>query len=97
MQAAVTPGLREGRRRRSAKRAAMPIVFCFVALGLTFALYAVARVALRVMERLAIDPMTLLLWFGLAEDPVEEPRSDRRRLNELLGDSVVSAPRPSPR
>lgn len=42
--------------------------------------------AVRITRRLGMEPMMVLLWLGLAEEPPHYARSDRRRLAELVGD-----------
>ena len=54
--------------------------------ALAFCVIAVASV--RIIQRLGMDPMTVLLWLGLAEEPVACPRAQRRRLHELLVDQA---------
>jgi hypothetical protein len=50
------------------------------------AFYAIVKAAIRITKRLGMDPMTVLLWLGLAEEPVAHPRAERRRLAELVAD-----------
>lgn len=68
----------------------MLLALCVAALLCTLALWTIAKVALGVLGRLGIEPMTVLLWFGLAERPDERPRSDGRRLRDLVADSPSS-------
>ena len=49
----------------------------------------VARATVRVLRRLGLDPVTVMLWLGLAERPLELPRRRRRRLGELLLDATM--------
>jgi hypothetical protein len=55
------------------------------------AMWAIARTARWIMTRLHADPMATLLWLGLAEWPIEQPRSQRQRLKHL----ILDAPPPS--
>ena len=65
----------------------MVLALCVIALLCTLTIYTVARIAMAVIARLGIDPMDILLWFGLAERPHEQPRVKDGRLGELLADS----------
>ena len=55
----------------------------------------IALIMRRICERVGLDPMEALLWFGLAERPVEVPRKHRRRLGELLADGPAPAGLPA--
>ena len=57
-----------------------------VVLVCVLAFYVIARASVRIIRRLGMDPMMVLLWLGLAEEPVACPRAERRRLHELLAD-----------
>lgn len=50
------------------------------------AFWVLAKASIRIVERLGMDPVAVLLWLGLLEEPVACPRSERRRLHELLAD-----------
>jgi hypothetical protein len=65
----------------------LPIIV--LALLCALGAWAVARGARHVTERLGADPMTMLVWFGLAEDATAQPRAQRGRL-----DGPVGRPRP---
>ena len=52
--------------------------------ALAFWLIVVASI--RITRRLGMEPMMVLLWLGLAEEPPRYARSDRRRLAELVAD-----------
>lgn len=43
----------------------------------------VLAASIRITRRLGMDPMMVLMWLGLAEEPPRTPRSNRRRLAEL--------------
>lgn len=45
--------------------------------------WVVVALSRMVMLRLGVEPMTFLLWVGLAEWPNEQPRSQRPRLGQL--------------
>jgi hypothetical protein len=70
----------------------MLLALCVAALLFTLAMYAIAKVALSIMTLLGLEPMTVLLWFGLAERPGERPRAERRRLGELFADAPSASP-----
>ena len=70
-----------------------------VALAVTLCLFAVAiaasaKVVRMAMARFGIEPMTVLLWFGLAEWPSEKSKPRRPRAAKTVRDR--SARRPSP-
>ena len=46
--------------------------------------WVVVKTALAVADRLDLDPVGVAIYLGLAERPVARPRSQRRRLGELL-------------
>lgn len=54
--------------------------------------YATVKVASHVMTRVGLDLMSALLWLGLAEWPLEQPRAQRQRLKHLLVESPSSLP-----
>ena len=66
----------------------MDVVLALVVTVLLFALAAwvVARASMRILRRLGLDPMAVLVALGLAEEPVEQRRKERRRLGEILRD-----------
>ena len=49
--------------------------------ALAFSMLVVA--AIRITRRLGMEPMMVLMWLGLAEEPPRTARSERRRLAEL--------------
>ena len=49
--------------------------------ALAFSMVLVASI--RITRRLGMEPMMVLMWLGLAEEPPHTPRSARRRLGEL--------------
>ena len=46
----------------------------------------IGRASLTIMRRLGLDPVATLEWLGLAEKPLEVPRTERTRLREVLPD-----------
>ena len=56
---------------------------CVVAVGFLLAAWISARLSLRIMRRLGLEPVPVMLWLGLAERPAGPPRKERRRLGEL--------------
>jgi hypothetical protein len=50
------------------------------------AFWVIAHAAVRITRRLGMDPLMVLMWLGLVEEPPRTPRSDRRRLAEFLVD-----------
>ena len=52
----------------------LPLVITLVLSAI--AIYAAANITRKAMDRLGLDPMTALLWLGLAERP-SEPRPPR--------------------
>ena len=48
------------------------------------AAFIVAKASLRIMRRLGLEIVPVLLWLGILEEPLHVPRSQRRRLGELL-------------
>lgn len=71
----------------------MWLALCVAALVFTLAVWAIAKATLTLMTRLGVDPMAVLLWFGLAERPIQHPRATRKRLGELFDDSAFTSPR----
>ena len=47
------------------------------------AIWVIAKAALNLTARLGVDPMSLLLWLGLADRPSDDPAVLRRRLGDL--------------
>lgn len=68
----------------------MLLTLAAIALLWALAALAVARIASAVLRRLGLDLMTVLLWFGLAEWPVEGPARRERRVR--LAVEASSAP-----
>ena len=54
------------------------------ALVCLLAVWVIARASVRITTRLGLDPVATLLWLGLMEREPERPRSERRRLSDLL-------------
>ena len=60
------------------------LVALAVALSCTLVFLGLTHAAVVIVRRLGVEPLDLLLWFGLAERPIE-PRKQRRRLQEAYG------------
>ena len=58
------------------------------ALVWVLAFYVIAKASVRIIKDLGMDPVMVMLWLGLAEEPVAVRRSERRRLNDLLVDQA---------
>ena len=69
----------------------MLLALCVAALLCALGVWTVAKAALSITRRLGADPMTVLLWFGLADRPDERPRAPRRQVRERVVDSPASA------
>ena len=65
------------------------LALCAVALASTLLFWALTHAATLIVRRLGAEPLDLLLWFGLAERPIE-PRNQRRRLNEAYGERLAA-------
>ena len=51
-----------------------------------FAIAATAKVVGLVMDRFGLDPIIVMLWFGLAEWPSERPAPRRTRTTKAVHD-----------
>ena len=58
------------------------IVVCLLAFGV------IVKASVSITRRLGLDPMAVLLYLGLAEEPQRQRRAERRRLRELLPDQA---------
>jgi hypothetical protein len=66
---------------------------CVAAVLWVLGVWVVARVTLGVVTRLGLDAMEVLLWLGLAEEPVGQRRAERERLRDLFAEpSATAAP-----
>ena len=70
----------------------MLIALFLTALVWSFGAWLTFKAAVKTMRRFGLDPLSVLLWLGLAEFPVEQKRSERPRLRELL-DAPMTASR----
>jgi hypothetical protein len=62
----------------------MLLAVCVVALLFTLTAWGLLKAALVITARLGVEPMAALVWLGLAERPVGQPRDARGRLGDLL-------------
>lgn len=84
---ALTPGSLRASGGRSYPRANstdMLLQLLAAALVCALAFYVIAQASVRIIRALGMDPVVVMLWLGLAEEPVAVRRADRRRLHELL-------------
>ena len=65
------------------------LVALALVLSWTLVFLGITHAAVLILRRLGIEPLDLLLWFGLAERPIE-PRKQRRRLNEAYGTRLAA-------
>ena len=66
----------------------MLVALCLVTGCWLLTMCVIAKIAETVLRRLRIDPMTALLWLGLAEEP-KHARSAGRRLGEYVTGSAA--------
>jgi hypothetical protein len=57
----------------------MLLAVCAALLVCALAVTVIAWLTLRICRRLGVDPVAVLLWFGVLERPLEVPRRHRRR------------------
>ena len=76
-RAGVSPSPAKGTRAPAPNFAHMlALTFVAILLGVALATWVIAKVTVRTMKRLDLDPMATLMWLGLAEttDPPAPPR-----------------------
>ena len=61
----------------------MLLTLCLALLTGVAMMVTVAVLALLVLRRMGMDPIAVLLWLGIAEEPTRQPRKARPRLAAL--------------